>query len=299
MKKLVTSLAALFAAAVLLSGQSLADATKLAKEANESLKAGDYATAITSFKDALKVAEACGEKGQELVDICKGIIPKTMNALAKKCLQAGDWKEALQQVRQSIITSSQYGNDEALANAEALIPQAYILKGKELMEAADFEAAAEAFKCALDADPTNGVAALRYGQALDKAGHAEEAVKALETAAENGQEKNAKALLGRHFLELATKAFNARKFADAVEAAVTSNSYVPSSYTQLLAGQASQLQGKNTDALMYYIDYLKNYPEATNAGEVAYTVAALYKNAGDKGKADEYMKKAEALNYKK
>ena len=275
MKKLIITFVALFAAAVIMSGQSLSDAKKIAKDANEALKAGDYVTALASFKDALKVAEACGEKGKEMVDICKGIIPKTMNAVVKQNLKAGDWSGALAQLREAIVTSSQYGDEEALASAEALVPHVYLLKGSQLMDSADFEAAAEAFKNALDADPANGVAALRYGQALDKAGQAEEAVKAFETAAANGQEKNAKALLGRHFLELATKAFNAKKYADAVEAAVASSSYVPSAYTQLLAGQASQLQGKTTDALVYYTDYLKAYPEAANAAEVAYTVGAL------------------------
>ncbi|MBP5721174.1 MAG: hypothetical protein J6W82_08960, partial [Bacteroidales bacterium] len=83
MKKILVSLAALFAAAAMLSAQNMADATETAKLANESLSEGNYATALAGFQEALKMAEACGDEGLELVATCKDIIPKTMNAIAK------------------------------------------------------------------------------------------------------------------------------------------------------------------------------------------------------------------------
>ena len=62
MKKIIVTLAALFAAAAVMSAQSMAEATETAKLANDSLSAGEYATALAGFKEALKMAEACGER---------------------------------------------------------------------------------------------------------------------------------------------------------------------------------------------------------------------------------------------
>ena len=61
MKKILVSIAAIFAAASVLSAQNMADATELAKLANDSLSEGNYETALNGFKEALKMAEACGD----------------------------------------------------------------------------------------------------------------------------------------------------------------------------------------------------------------------------------------------
>lgn len=292
MKRFVASVAALFAAFALMTAQSVEEATKVAKQANDALVANDYTTALPLFQQALGIAEACGEKGQQIVDICKGIIPKTMSAIANQKLLNKDYDGALQQLRETLSVAKQYGADAVKAKVEKLIPQILIAKGSGFLNEKDWDSAAEAYGEALEADPANGVAALRLGQALEGAGKAAEAVEAFKTAADNGQQKNAFALLGRHFMTLATKAFKEKNYSDALKYAVESDSYVPSAYTKLLAGQASQLQGKNTEALMHYLDYLETAPDADNAKEVAYTVAALYQQAGDKAKADEYFAKA-------
>ncbi|MBR0029943.1 MAG: tetratricopeptide repeat protein [Bacteroidales bacterium] len=292
MKKIFVSLAALFAAAAMMSAQSMADATETAKLANESLSAGEYQTALEGFKEALKMAEACGEDGLELVATCKDIIPKTLNAIAKDLLKDKNYDEALAKFAETVAVAREYGDDETAAKAEELIPQIYMQKGGSLLNAKDFAGAAEAYKKAVELDPDNGIALLRLGMALDGADRDDEAVEAYKAAAAAGQEKNANAQLGKFYLKRSVASLKAKKYADAVKDAVTSNEYVANPQALQVAGQASQLSGKNADAIKYFEQYLEAAPNAKNAGQIAYTVGALYQQAKNNAKAKEYFSKA-------
>lgn len=292
MKKIFVSLAALFAAAAMMSAQSMADATETAKLANESLSAGEYQTALEGFKEALKMAEACGEDGLELVATCKDIIPKTLNAIAKDLLKDKNYDEALAKFAETVSVAREYGDDETAAKAEELIPQIYMQKGGSMLNAKDFAGAAEAYKKAVELDPDNGIACLRLGMALDGADRDDEAVEAYKAAAAAGQEKNANAQLGKLYLRRSVAGLKAKKYADAVKDAVTSNEYVANPQALQVAGQASQLSGKNADAIKYFEQYLEAAPNAKNAGQIAYTVGALYQQAKNNAKAKEYFSKA-------
>ena len=59
-----------------------------------------------------------------------------------------------------------------------------------------------------------------------------------------------------------------------------------------IAGMASQYASKNADAIKYFEQYLEAAPTAKNAGQVAYTVGALYQNAKNNAKAKEFYGKA-------
>ena len=292
MKKIFVSLAALFAAAAMMSAQSMADATETAKLANESLSAGEYQTALEGFKEALKMAEACGEDGLELVATCKDIIPKTLNAIAKDLLKDKNYDEALAKFAETVSVAREYGDDETAAKAEELIPQIYMQKGGSMLNAKDFAGAAEAYKKAVELDPDNGIARLRLGMALDGADRDDEAVEAYKAAAAAGQEKNANAQLGKLYLRRSVAGLKAKKYVDAVKDAVTSHEYVANPQALQVAGQASQLSGKNADAIKYFEQYLEAAPNAKNAGQIAYTVGALYQQAKNNAKAKEYFSKA-------
>ena len=292
MKKILISLAALFAAAAVMSAQSMAEATEIAKLANDSLSEGNYETALNGFKEALKMAEACGDEGLELVATCKGIIPKTMNAIAKDALQAKNYDEAIAKFQETIAVAKEYDDEETAAKAEALIPQIYMQKGGALLNAKEFDGAAEAYAQVLELDAANGVAALRYGMSLENAGKAAEAEAAYKLAAENGQEKNATASLGKMYLKRAVASLKAKKYSDAIKEALASNEYTPNPQCLQIAGQASQLSGKNADAIKYFEQYLEIAPDAKNAGQIAYTVGALYQQNKNNAKAKEYFSKA-------
>ncbi|MBQ9462345.1 MAG: tetratricopeptide repeat protein [Bacteroidales bacterium] len=292
MKKILVSLAALFAAATMLSAQSMADATETAKLANESLSSGDYATALAGFQEALKMAEACGDEGLELVETCKSIIPKTMNAIAKDLFVAKKYDESIAKYKETAAIASEYGDDETAAKANDLIPQIFTEKGKALVSAKDFEGAVEAFRSALELNPTNGNVALRLGMALESAGKGEEAVEAYKVAAENGQAKNANSQIGKFYLKRSVENLKVKKYADAVNDANTSLEFANNPQALQVAGQASQLAGKNADAIKYFEQYLEAAPTAKNAGQIAYTVGALYQQSKNNAKAKEFFAKA-------
>lgn len=292
MKKLLVSIAALFAAAAMLSAQSMAEATETAQLANESLGAGNYETALAGFQEALKMAEACGDEGLELVATCKDIIPKTMNAIAKQLLQDDKLDEAIAKLGETVAVANEYGDEETAEKAQNLIPQVYMKKAGGQLNAKEFEAAAETYAKVLELQPANGVAALRYGMALENANKDAEAIEAYKLAAANGQEKNANSQLGKFYLKRSVENLKAKKYADAVNDANASFELVSNPQALQVAGQASQLGGKNTEAIKYFEQYLEATPNAKNAGQIAYTVGALYQQAKNNAKAKEFFSKA-------
>ena len=292
MKKLLVSIAALFAAAAMLSAQSMAEATETAQLANESLGAGNYETALAGFQEALKMAEACGDEGLELVATCKDIIPKTMNAIAKQLLQDDKLDEAIAKLGETVAVANEYGDEETAEKAQNLIPQVYMKKAGGQLNAKEFEAAAETYAKVLELQPANGVAALRYGMALENANKDAEAIEAYKLAAANGQEKNANSQLGKFYLKRSVENLKAKKYADAVNDANASFELVSNPQALQVAGQASQLGGKNTEAIKYLEQYLEAAPNAKNAGQIAYTVGALYQQAKNNAKAKEFFSKA-------
>ena len=84
----------------------------------------------------------------------------------------------------------------------------------------------------------------------------------------------------------------AKNYAAAVTAAVKANEYAANAQALQIAGQASQLAGKNNDAIKYFEQYLAAAPDASNAGSIAYTVGALYQQAKNNAKAREFYGKA-------
>lgn len=292
MKKIIVTLAAIVLGAACAFAQDMSQATETAKIANEALSTGDYDTALSGFKEALTMAEACGDDGLELVGTCKSAIAKVMNAVANKVLSEGKYDEAIAKFKEVVEVAAAYGEDDIVAKATTKIPQIMMQKANSLLNAKDFAGAADAYKAVLDNDPANGMVALRLGQALAGAGKVADAKEAFKTAAANGQEKNANKQLGNIALKEAAAALKTKNYPAAVAAAVESNEYAESAQAIQIAAQASQLQGKNDDAIKYFEKYLEVAPTAKNAGQIAYTVGALYQQAKNNAKAKEFYTKA-------
>ena len=292
MKKILVSLAALFAAATMLSAQSMADATEIAKTANESLTAGELETALVGFKEALKMAEACGDEGLELVATCKGIIPKILNNIANGLLKDKKYDEAIAKYQETVAAATEYGDEELAVKASEKIPAVLYNKANALLAEKDFEGAVAAYDKVLEGDPTNGNAAFKKGEALRSAGKTDEAIEAYKIAAANGQEKNANTRIGSIYLTNAQASLNAKKYADAIAAANEAYEYSKNPNALYLAGRASQNAGKNADAINYYEQYLEVAPDSKNAGAIALQVGALYQQAKNNAKAKEFYQKA-------
>lgn len=292
MKKIFASFVAAALALGSLGAQDLAQITELYNTGAEALSSGDKTTALKAFEQAYEQATALGDEGKEVADNCKGVIPELYLSIAKDLAKASDYDGAVAGLKTAAEVAQKYADAGVEEQANSLIPQIIMQKGGALLNAKKYAEAAAAYKEVVDADPTNGVAALRMGMALNAAGNAAEAKAALEQAAANGQEKTANKQLGNIYLKESVTALKAKNYADAVAAAEKSNSYVESAQAYQIAGQASQISGKNNDAIKYFEKYLELAPNAKNATQIAYIVGTLYQGAKNNAKAKEFYAKA-------
>ncbi len=292
MKRLFVTLAAAVLASSMVFAQDLNQAKELYNAAAEALNNDEKEAALASFEQALTVAESLGEDGQEVLDNCKKYIPTIKLAIAKDLIKAKDFAGALDKLNDAKASAEKFEAADDLEEINGLVPQVLLSQGNSLLQAKDFAGAAGLYQQILDADATNGMAALRLGQALAGAGDTAGAIAAYEQAAANGQEENAKKQLSNINLKAAAAALKEKKYADAVTSALKTCEYGDNAQAYQIAAQASQLSGKNNDAIKYFEKYLEVAPDAKNAGQIAYTLGALYQQAKNNGKAKEFYTKA-------
>ena len=293
MKRFIATIAAVALASSMMFAQDLASVTELYNNAAAALSSGENENALKGFNDALAQAEALGEEGLEIAGNCKGIIPKIILSLAKDSVKASNFDAALAKLAEAKESATKFESADVLDEVATLVPQVLMTKGNSLLTAKDYTAAADVYKQLVADDATNGVAALRLGQALNAAGDVDGAVAAFEQAAANGQDKNANKQIANINLKKAAAALKDKKYADAVAAAVKTTEIDPTNAQAFqIAAQASQLGNKTNDAIKYFEKYLEVAPDAKNAGQIAYTVGALYQQAKNNAKAKEFYQKA-------
>lgn len=298
MKKIILALASLLLFAGINSAQDLASAIEAYNNGAEALSIGDKNTALSKFKSALSIAEACGEEGAEVVANCKNAIPGIILSLGKELYNNKDFDGALEKVKEALETAKKYGNAEVAKEAEELVPQIKIMKdmtaANDAFEAKNLPAAIEAYKRVVAADSTNGVAALRLVQCLSTIGDIDGAKDFLKAAEANGQGENAKKVLGTALLKKSAASLKAGKFADAKSQALESVIFSENAQAYLVAGQASTKLNNNSEAIANFEKYLELSPTAKNAGSIALTIGALYQGQKNNAKALEFYKKAQA-----
>lgn len=291
MKKIITIAAAVLCASFTLAAQDMTQATETAKAANEALMNGDNETALNAFQEALSMAELCGEEGYDLMETCKGIIPKIILSIAKNDIKAGDFDKAIDNLNKAIDVSKEYMNTEVAADAEELIPQVYNNKASKLFAAKDFEGAVAAYDIVLLKNPANGIAALKKGQALMSLGRNDEAVASLESAAANGQEKNASKLLSTYYVKAAQAALKANKNQEAIDLSKMSNAWGENANAYKIAGMAAKKAGDNAGTIEFFKKYIELSPNASDAADFICTIAVTAQKAGDKDTARAFYEK--------
>lgn len=291
MKKFILSLIAVAISAGFAFAQDMEQATEAAKNANEALVSKDYATALTGFKEALTLAQACGEEGEELVGTCKGVIPSIILNIAKGEIKEAAYDKGLATLAEAIAAAKEYGNEDVIDDATTLVSQAKKAKANALAKAKDYAGAVAAYKEVLAENPEDGVSALQYAVALNATGAKDEAIAAFEQAAANGQEANAHKQLANIYLKDAQALLKENKFKDAMAACEKSNSYVESANAYKIAASAATKAKDNKKAIEYYEKYLEVSPDAKDANAITFTVAALHQQLGNKEKAKEYYTK--------
>ena len=292
MKKLFITIAAILLGASFASAQDLASVTETFNNGAIALQADNKTEALQAFREALAGAELIGAEGEEIAAKCKSYIPVLEFSIAKEMVNNQDYDNAIAALNATVAIAKEYGEVETAESAADLIPQVLMQKANAFLSAKDFEAAVAGYQAVLDADPTNGVAALRMGSALNSAGKKDEAIEAFKRAAANGQEKQAEKQISNIYLKAAANFLKNKDYASAVSEALKVNEYGENAKAYQIAAQASQSLKKNTEAIHYFEKYLELAPNAGNATQIAYTVAALYQQQGNKAKAIEFYQKA-------
>ena len=291
MKKLLVAIVALGFAA-LASAQDFNAAIDVFNAGATALEGGNKVEALAQFRSALTQFEACeGDEAAEMIDKCKDIIPNTLLSIAKEQINEADYDKAIASLAEVQTIAKDFGKDEIVADAAALVPNVYLRKGSTLLKDKDFAGAAAAFKEVVALTPEDGQAFLLLGQAQMQNNDLAAATEALEKAAQFGKADQANKLLGTAYLKEGQAALKAKKFADAIAALEKSNGYVESANAYKLLASAQTQAGKSKDAIASYKKYLEVSPNAKDAADIMFTIAATAQKAGDKATAKEYYNK--------
>ena len=297
MKRLFVAVAAFALAAGIASAQDFNAAVEAFNMGAQTLET-NKAEALNQFKSALTQFEACAEEeAAEMVAKCKEIIPQTIISIAKEQINEAAYDEALETLKEATATAEGYGLEDIALEAKNLVPTAWSRKGAALLKAKDFVGAAAAFKAVVTLDPEDGQNQLLYGQALMQAGDNDGAVAALEAAAAAGKADQANKLLSNLFLKEGMALVKANKSAEAITALEKANSYGESANAYKLIASANTKLGKSKAAIEAYKKYLEVSPDAKDAADVMFTIAATAQKASDKATAIEYYKKLSGTKY--
>lgn len=288
MKKFFLIFAAAAIAAGTMSAQDINQVTEAYNNGAMELNMGNKDAALEYFKSALTMAESLGEEGDEIADNCKSYIPIVMLSIAKDLIKAENYDAATAQLNATVETAGLYGNTETAEEAATLIGQVSMMKANDLLNSKDFAGAAEVYRQVVEADTTNGMAALRLGMALNGAGQQAEAEEAFLLAARHGQDKNAYKQLSNIYVKAAAAQLKAKKYDEAIDAALKSNTYLENATAMKVAGTAASQLKKNAEAIQYLEKYIELSPNAKDANQFKYTIAATAQQMGDKAKAKEY-----------
>ena len=288
MKKIILFFASVAMAAGIASAQDINSVTETYNNGAMELEMGNKEAALGYFQAALTAAEELGEEGMQIADNCKMTIPVLMSSIAKDYIKAEMYDEAIEQLNKTIETAELFGNTAEADEAKALINQTLMAKGNALINAKDYEGAIAVYNQIMAAEPTNAMASLRLGMAYGATGNTEAAEAAYLVAAENGQEKNAFKQLSNLFVKKAAAVLKTKNYAEAIELALKSNEYLENATAMKVAGTAASALQKNEEAIQYLEKYLELSPNAKDAAQMKYTIAATAQVLGDKEKAKIY-----------
>ena len=293
MKKIFAALLIALCTAGMAAAQDMAQATELAKQANESLTTGDLESALTGFRQALEQASICGEEGFELVNTCKGVIPKILLNQAKASIAANEFDAAVAKLKETATVAAEYEQQETADEANGLVPQVLTQKANSLLNAKDFTGAISAYKDVLDIDPANGNAYLRMGMAYNGKGDLDGAIDAFDKALANtpeGSQDAVKKQLSNAYLKKANGYYKTKQMKEALEYAQKSIENLDNANAEKIAGHAAMSLKQNKVAAEAYEAYLALKPNASDKVQITYQLGTALQALGDKDKACGYFK---------
>ncbi|MBQ7640735.1 MAG: tetratricopeptide repeat protein [Bacteroidales bacterium] len=293
MKKIFAALLMTLCMAGVAVAQDMAQATELAKQANESLVNGDNEAALAGFRQALEQASLCGEEGFDLVTTCKSVIPKILLNQAKASIAANEFDAAVEKLKETASVATEYEQVDAAEEANALVPQVLLQKANQLLNAKDYNGAVSAYKDVLDVDPANGNAYLRMGMAYNGMNNLDSAIDAFDKALENTPETSQGAVkkqLSTAYLKKANGFYKAKQWKEALEFAQKSIESQDNANAEKIVGNAASQLKQNKIAAEAFEAYLTMKPNAADKVQVTYQLGTVLQALGDKEKACGYFK---------
>ena len=136
MKKLIATIAAFTVALGAAFAQDLAAVTEVYNAGAEAVST-DKAAALKSFEEALKLAEALGDEGQEIVANCKNIIPNIRMSLAKDLVKESKFDEAVAALQEVEKVAEAYEAFDVADEAKTLVPQVKMSHAGNLLNGAE------------------------------------------------------------------------------------------------------------------------------------------------------------------
>ncbi len=290
MKRLFAAIAAFGLAATVALAQDYNEAVDAFNAGAQALETNKV-EALANFRSALEKAQAIeSEEAAELVIKCKEAIPGVLLSIAKEKINDGLYDEAIAALAETKTVATEYEMAVVAEEAESLVPNVYMRKGTTLLKAKDFAGAVAALEEVTKITPEDGTAYLLLGQAQLQSGASAAAITSLEKANELGEKQAAK-LLSTTYLRQGQALLKGGKTAEAIEALEKSNGYVESANAYKLIASAYTKSGKSANAIEAYKKYLEVKPDAKDADDILFTIAATAQKAGDKATAKEYYQK--------
>ena len=291
MKKIFLTVMVALCTMGIVAAQDLEKATEIYNNAAAAIE-DNKAEAITLFEQALGMAETLGDEGAEIVAQCKGILPKLYISLGKDLVNEKNLDEAIAKFQKAVEVGEKFGDTDVAAEAKGLIPQILMADANGMLNEKNFEGAVAGYQKVIDADPANGQAHLRKGQALAQLGKADDAIKSFELAAENGQEEQAAKQLSNIYVKKAVACPKAKDMKGALENAQKSTQYADNANAQKIIGMSAMQLKQNKVAAEAFEAYLAMNPNAiTKEAGIVYNLGTALVALGENDKACGYFQK--------
>ncbi|HHV03948.1 MAG: tetratricopeptide repeat protein [Bacteroidales bacterium] len=250
---------------------------------------GNYITAIEHLNRAMELGTTLGEEGASVVTDCKNLIPQLYLRHAKELAAGGEGPASLPILDKAAKTAAAYGDQTGIqAEVNDLKSKVYYIIANEAFGKKEFALAIENYRKVLELDPANGIAYLRLGQASANSGLEDEAVAALEKAAELGQEDNARRLMGFIYLKKAVGAQKNKDWEQVYQAAGKAVEFADNVQSNKLLGLAAMELKRFQEALTAWEKVMKADPDAKDINTTYYRLAVVYEGLGDKASACAY-----------
>ena len=288
MKKIVMLFAAAAMTISVAFAQDINAVTEMYNNGAMELEMGNKESALNYFQSAITEAEALGEAGVEIIANCQMMIPAVMISLANDFIEADNLDAAMEWLTKAEEAANSYGDTDNAAKANEKKEQVLMKKAAELLKAKDYANAIVVYEQIMAADPTNGRAALQMGQAYNASGDQVKAEEAFNIAAANGQEKQAFKQLSNLYVKKASASLKAKNTQEAYDFAIKSNEYLENANAYKIAGQCAMALGKAAEGLPLLEKYLELSPNAKDANQMKFNIAATAQKLGDKEKAKVY-----------